>query len=161
MEIFNRPIVWVLVLLSFLSIINYLRNRNKDPKTSSLLEGDLLESIKAGKLIKTSLLLGNGAKTSQQDEAGKNALITAAEHGKLKITAVLLDKSHNTDVNASDNAGKTALMYACQNGDIKMAALLLKHGANKSLSDNNGKTAIQYAEDTDKSKLIKMMHDVA
>ena len=71
-------------------------------------------------------------------------LLLAAQHGKLEIVKILLEKK--ADINATDsNEGETPLMRACLNKHIDIIELLLNHNANINIKDNNGWNALMIA----------------
>lgn len=92
-----------------------------------------------------SHLVAKGADINLQDELGRTALMYAAEHGRLQIVKLLLDK--NPVIDARDKAGKTALMLALEHGHFNVADLLVKNGADINVKDNAGKTPLAYFDE--------------
>ena len=68
------------------------------------------------------LLLENGASINARDNAGRTALMYAAEHGRDELVQVLLEAG--ADATAQDRAGRTAWQWAEQNGHETTSARL-------------------------------------
>ena len=107
----------------------------------------------SGKLL--SFLLEGGTPVDARHEAGKTALMLAANNGRLDLCTLLLDAG--AQVNSVDSAGFTPLICACV--DLPLAAekeeaglhcdpvgvvtLLLERGANASAVTADGNSALQ------------------
>lgn len=114
----------------------------------------LFELAKNGGIIKLGLLVGKDTDLSVTDDAGKTALMYAAENDRYKEAGLLADKS---DINVTDNTGKTALMYACENGSYRVVGVLfgLKKALDSLAADSSEKTALDYAQANGDIKTLK------
>lgn len=75
----------------------------------------------------------------------ENALVRAAEDGKLHVVALLLEAK--ADVDSRDDTQGTALIAASFNGHKHVVAELLSRKANTDIQDQNGFTALIFSCD--------------
>lgn len=78
-----------------------------------------------------------------RDDAGRTALICAAETGHNGAIAVLINNGAEIDARTHD--GKTALMAAAYKGFKAIAETLLDRGAGMNLADIHGHSVLQHA----------------
>lgn len=96
-----------------------------------------------GDLVEVTAMLEDGLDPDERDEAGRTALMYAADGGHVEVMQALLDAG--ADVNASDEAGQTALMYGIPLGLPPVPKLLIEAGADVNAADEFGKTALHEA----------------
>jgi len=99
-------------------------------------------------LRSVSVLLKAGADPEKQDIRGRNALMTAAEHGAFQGVKLLLQ--NEADPNSRSNSklhytNWTALMFAAYRGNPRSAHSLLHGGADPLLKSAKGETALSIA----------------
>ena len=75
----------------------------------------------------------------------ENALIRAADHGRIHIVGMLLEAG--VDVNARDQANGTALIAASYNGHADVVVELLQYKAETNIRDDGGHTALIFSCD--------------
>jgi ankyrin repeat protein len=78
-----------------------------------------------------------------RDDAGRTALICAAETGHYGAIAVLI--KNGAEIDARTHEGKTALMSAAYKGFKAVAETLLDRGAGMNLADIHGRSVLQHA----------------
>jgi ankyrin repeat protein/WD40 repeat protein len=98
------------------------------------------------------LLLNNGAKINQQNNAGDTALSLSVRNSQQAIFEFLLNK--NANVNTSDNEGYTPLLRSIRNGKVEMAKSLLEKVKNINAASKSGWNALHLTVDGN-SKLTK------
>lgn len=96
------------------------------------------------------VLIANGARVNEADEAGVTALMLVAKKASTGLIKTLLRAGANASTNVKDKQGQTALMYIANAFDQSGIALpavrtLLAAGANVNESDANGQSALMFA----------------
>ena len=109
------------------------------------------------------LLLECGANLNPREKAKYTLLHTAALHGRLEITQVLLD--HGADPNAETEGRDTALHlvsrgeYDSQENGVGIARLLLKHGMDVHLKNTQQDTALLCAASKGRLEIVQLLLD--
>jgi uncharacterized protein len=118
----------------------------------------LMFAVKEGHVIVVQQLLDSGANpnVASKNEDGATPLTIAAEHGRLEITKILLNKG--ADINFQNAHGNTPLMYAAENNYPEVAEVLLNAGADASLKDNDAETALQIAQRKNHSRVLSLLN---
>ncbi len=109
----------------------------------------LIMAVEAGSLESVQFFLRSGADPSAQNLVNQNAIIIAAEYGRLEILHALLSQALPSGrIDAMTVEGKSALMYAAMNGHKEAVELLLKSGATidkTAMYSSSKKTALIWA----------------
>jgi len=87
--------------------------------------------------------LAGGGDVNARDEAGQNALQTAASLGSTGIVALLLQ--NGADKNATNSWGQNALMLSAYSGHLESVELLLRSRAEVNTADKRSLTALMCA----------------
>ena len=102
-------------------------------------------------------LIDAGAKLSDTDSDGDQALAIAAAIGCPKMVRLILKQTNGSAINARNNAGETALIHAAKEGRFFSARLLLKAGADYRIKNVEKKTAHQIARDNCHPKIATLI----
>lgn len=104
-----------------------------------------------------NMLLDYGADPDIQNNAGYNALMTAAKTKGIDVVKKLLEIT--SDVNAKNNAGDTALSIASTENNAEVVNALLEAGADINSQNENGSTALMSAlyNSSDVENIIKLL----
>ena len=89
----------------------------------------LFHAIFSRKFSAVACLIDAGAKLSDTDSDGDQALAIAAALGCQKMVRLILKQTNGSAIDARNNAGETALIHAAKEGRFFSARLLLKAGA--------------------------------
>ena len=110
-------------------------------------EGDtpLIKAIYSKKPAAVACLLEAGARVSDMDKDGDQALAIAASFGYSKMVKLFLQHPFGVAINACNKKGSTALIYAAMHGHPASVRRLLQAGADCTIKNNAGKTAQEIA----------------
>ena len=86
---------------------------------------------------------------------GMTALMAAAQHGKLRIVALLLHAGASSAV--TDVQGSTSLIYACNRGRAAIVEALVAGGAPLEHRNSFGFTALAIATAYDKAPCVRAL----
>lgn len=92
---------------------------------------------------------------------GATMLMIAAEHDRLVIVRLLLDRE--ADLNLMDNENRKAIHFAANSCANEVLQLLLERGADSSETDGSFRSPLYYAIKLDNVEAVKMLidHNVA
>jgi ankyrin repeat protein len=121
------------------------------------LNGELINAVRAGKLVEVRDLIAQGADINTKNTAGKSVLMMAANLGNSRIVDILL--AEGADVNAKDNQESTALIAAAYQGDLHIVKALVAQGADLSAASKNGVTALSTAKLVGYDNVVKFLED--
>jgi ankyrin repeat protein len=102
-----------------------------------------LRSARQGSVAQIELFLAAGMPHDSKDEAGRTALLIAAETGNLPMLRRLIGAG--ADVNGADNLGTTPLIAAAVGGTVTVIEELVARGAKLNATDLAGQTALMRA----------------
>ncbi len=98
------------------------------------------------------MLIAHGAKDVAAEDEGLTPFAIAAENGKFKALAALIESG--ADVNhAVGKGGYTPLMLASMSGSMESVDVLLKHGAQVNAKNPGGVTALMIIAANNQSKI--------
>jgi ankyrin repeat protein len=115
-----------------------------------------LKSVQKGDLGEITKYLDSGVSLNEiySMDGGYNALMAAAEVGRLKSAEYLI--SRGAKLNEVNSYGCTALMLAVNNGHEKIVDLLLEKGADADVKDEDGRTALEGALEKNNDKIVSV-----
>lgn len=121
--------------------VQNLLTRGLDPDLSDP-DGNtlLMEAAKEGASDVFRLLVEAGAKLTNRNQYGDDALMLAALKGRLELVEALLNRGV-----VPNRPGWNALIYAAMNGHDEVVRTLLNHGAQVDAASDNGTTALMMA----------------
>jgi ankyrin repeat protein len=117
----------------------------------------LFHAIFSRKFSAVACLIDAGAKLSDTDSDGDQALAIAAAIGCPKMVRLILKQTNGSAIDARNNAGETALIHAAKEGRFFSARLLLKAGADYRIKNVEKKTAQQIARDKGHPKIATLI----
>ncbi len=125
-----------------------------DGQLSSLL---LLRAVskRKGKLV--VVFLEYGADINTTNEAGKTALMLAAESGYRDIVTYLIKME--AGLNLQDEQGNTALFLAAHAGNPEIVSLLISAGSDMQIKSNYGNTPLILAADAGHDEIVELLID--
>ena len=121
------------------------------------------EAITNNDLVAFKLFLeaGMDPNTTAQIASNPSALMIAANHNRLEMAKMLIDKGAN--VNSKDKNGSTALMFAISyeaGRNTELIKLLLSKGADANVTNKEGSTALMVAigsQTADSAEVVKLL----
>merc|ERR1712172_404570 len=108
----------------------------------------LIEAAERGyPTIVEKLLAAKNIDVNHRDNDGDTALMTAVEHGCVKIVEMLLEAKADPNINKkSTSTENSPLMIAAKNGHLEIVKSLVENGAKVNYKDENEKTALKVAK---------------
>lgn len=86
---------------------------------------------------------------------GQTTLHLGAQKGHIRIVAMLLERSGNTD--DTDNRGRSALHVAAAEGHLAVVQLLIEKGAEVYLKDARGQTSLHLAAENGHVQIVQFL----
>lgn len=116
----------------------------------------LMRSIFMGSSYYCEALLKAGAKSDEQDQFGKTALMMACEEGSIELLDLIL-RYQRVNLEAKDQDGTTALTYAAINDHQEVVEALINWGANIDAADDKHWTALFRVADLGKYEMFAFL----
>lgn len=131
-------------------VVAILLDANADPNICRITKNrsPLIEAAERGyPTIVEKLLAAKNIDVNHRDNDGDTALMTAVEHGCVKIVEMLLEAKADPNINKkSTSTENSPLMIAAKNGHLEIVKSLVENGAKVNYKDENEKTALKIAK---------------
>src|SRR5688572_20152517 len=114
-----------------------------------------------GDCAKLRAMLGAGQNVDARDDAGKTALLRAAERGHIAAAQVLLTAGADASASVSDRDsvwyGCNSLLFAAQSGSPELVELLIKSEASLKCEAADGTTPLGLAVEHRSPRMVKAL----
>jgi ankyrin repeat protein len=115
----------------------------------------LYQAVAADELYTAITMIEAGAKDTDHDPQGKNALLLAAEKKMPHIITLLVEDG--ADINVQDSLGNSALHLAVAANDLYTSKMLIERGIDKKLVNSRHYTALHEAAETAGVEMVEML----
>lgn len=116
----------------------------------------LTDAVRRGDLEKVRRMVEGGAKITDVDEDGNDALHVACYNGRLDIVRMLVQE-HGCSPSQRGRIGFQPLHRAVQGGHLDVARFLLDEGASVAARNNMGVTPLHCAALWDRARVTKLL----